>query len=84
MENAINAGTERKLTQGVPIVLETPFLHMRKSEEVRLAVELGVDLSHTWTCYAGDEAPCGQCDSCMLRARAFAEADMEDPLVKRQ
>lgn len=84
MEKAINAGTERKMTQGVPIVLETPFLHMRKSEELRLAVELGVDLSHTWTCYAGGEEPCGQCDSCMLRARAFAEAGMEDPLVKRQ
>lgn len=81
MAAAVNAGTERRQTGGHPIALETPFLHMRKSDEVRLAAELGVDLAHTWTCYRGDDAPCGECDSCMLRARAFAEAGVEDPLL---
>lgn len=83
MAEAVNAGTERKLTGGRPIVLETPFLHMRKADEVRLAAELGVDLSHTWTCYTGGDAPCGVCDSCLLRARAFEEAGQEDPLLGR-
>lgn len=83
MAAAVNAGTERKLTGGAPIVLETPFLRMRKVDEVRLAGQLGVDLSHTWTCYSGGDTPCGECDSCLLRARAFAEAGMEDPLIAR-
>lgn len=81
MSAAVNAGTERKRTSGEPIVLETPFLHMRKADEVRLAAELGVDLAHTWTCYSGGDAPCGECDSCLLRARAFAEAGVDDPLL---
>lgn len=83
MAEAVNAGTERKAMGGEPIVLETPFLHMRKADEVRLAGELGVDLSHTWTCYTGGDTPCGECDSCLLRARAFSEAGVADPLIAR-
>ena len=41
-----------------------------------------VDYGLTWTCYRGGDRPCGACDSCLLRAKAFAEAGMEDPLVK--
>ena len=81
MEAAINQGTERKLTHGQPIRLVAPFLHMRKADEVRLGLELGVDFSHTWTCYEGDTTPCGHCDSCLLRQRAFQEAGSPDPLL---
>ena len=82
MEKAVNAGTERKSTGGALIHLETPFLHMRKADEIRLALAMGVELQHTWTCYFGGETPCGECDSCMLRARAFEEVGVADPLVK--
>ena len=80
MEAAINAGTERKLTHGDPIRIMAPFIHMRKADEVLLGAKLGVDFSHTWTCYQDDEKPCGVCDSCLLRAKAFAEAGVPDPL----
>ena len=83
MEHAVDLGTERKLLQGKPMALVAPFLHMRKAEEIALGLRLGVDFSHTWTCYAGGEAPCGQCDSCLLRARAFAEASVADPLLEK-
>ncbi len=81
MQRAINEGTERRLTGGVPIEICAPFLHKTKAEEIALGVSLGVDYAHTWSCYRGGEHPCGVCDSCLLRARAFATVGVEDPLL---
>ena len=63
------------------ITIHAPFMHLTKAEEVKLGVSLGVDFGLTWTCYRGGEHPCGVCDSCLLRAKAFAEANEIDPLV---
>lgn len=81
MEATINLGTERKGLNGDPIRIHAPFLHLSKAEEVLLGAELGVDFAQTWTCYHGDAKPCGVCDSCLLRARAFDEAGISDPLL---
>ena len=81
IENAINLGTVLGAEKKQKITLHAPFMHMTKAEEVRLGVELGVDFGLTWTCYRGDAHPCGTCDSCLLRAKAFAEAGVEDPTV---
>ncbi len=81
MEQTINLGTERKGTGGSTIRIVAPFLHATKEEEIRLGVSLGVDFSHTWSCYAGGEKPCGVCDSCRLRSRAFEQAGLVDPLL---
>lgn len=83
MENAINQGTVLGAEKKQHITLHAPFMHMTKANEVRLGVKLGVDFELTWTCYKGDEHPCGTCDSCLLRAKAFAEAGVTDPTIKQ-
>ncbi len=82
MENAINQGTVLGVEKHRHITIHAPFMHMTKAEEVRLGIRLGVDYGQTWTCYRGNEKPCGTCDSCLLRAKAFAEAGVEDPLTQ--
>lgn len=84
MENAINLGTVLGAEKKQKITLHAPFMHLTKAEEVKLGVRLGVDFGLTWTCYRGDEHPCGTCDSCLLRAKAFAEAGVEDPTVSKK
>jgi 7-cyano-7-deazaguanine synthase len=61
----------------------TPLIHMRKSEIVRLGLELSAPLHVTWSCYSGEQEACGVCDSCALRLRAFAQAGVEDPIPYR-
>lgn len=58
-----------------------PLLTMTKAEIVRRALELGVDLELTLSCYAPDDsgAACGECDACLLRAKGFREAGLDDP-----
>ena len=73
---ATRAGVE-----GRPIRLHAPLLRLTKGEIVRRAVELGVDLARTLSCYqpSATGTPCGACDACRLRARGFREAGLEDP-----
>ena len=61
--------------------IHAPFVSHSKTEVVKKGLALGVDYSHTWTCYRGGMAPCGECPSCVERAAAFAGAGAADPLV---
>ena len=65
------------------IEIVAPVMHMKKNEIIRRGLELGAPLHLTWSCYQGEEAACGACDSCLLRLRAFAEAGVGDPIVYR-
>ena len=62
------------------IRVETPLIGLRKSEIVKLGVELGAPLHVSWSCYSGETEACGVCDSCALRLRAFREAGAVDPI----
>ncbi len=81
MERAINLGTVMSVEKGQKIELHAPFVNMTKAQEIRLGAALGVDFGQTWSCYRGGARPCGTCDSCLLRAKAFAEAGIEDPAL---
>jgi len=64
--------------EGGRLKVMTPLIHLSKEEIVRLAVKLKVPLHLTWSCYNGGAQPCGECDSCRLRAQGFARAKIED------
>lgn len=67
-------------TKDGDIRVETPLIRMRKSEIVRLGVELGAPFHVSWSCYSGETVACGICESCVLRLRAFRDAGAVDPL----
>ncbi len=67
-------------TQEANIQVETPLIRLRKSEIVRLGVEVGAPFHVSWSCYSGEQEACGVCESCVLRLRAFREAGMSDPM----
>ena len=83
MADALMYGSKLWTQYQVPIQIETPVIHLSKAEIVRLGMELKAPLEHTWSCYEGGEWPCGRCDSCILRAKGFAEAGFRDPLLAR-
>ena len=70
----------RQGTKEGKIRVETPLIGMRKSQIVRLGVELGAPLHVSWSCYSGGSEACGVCESCVLRLRAFREAGAEDAI----
>jgi 7-cyano-7-deazaguanine synthase len=71
----IQAGTKEG-----KIEIVTPLIAMRKTEIVRLGLELHAPFDLTWSCYSKEDVACGVCDSCTLRLRAFAAAGFQDPI----
>ena len=63
--------------------IHTPLISLSKAEIIRLGHELKVPLEITLSCYDPDASgrPCGECDSCILRARGFEQAGLPDPAL---
>jgi 7-cyano-7-deazaguanine synthase len=72
--------------RGREFVIHTPLLHLYKHEIITLGTELGIDYSLTHSCY--DPSPegysCGECDSCLIRIKGFADAGIPDPTVYKE
>jgi 7-cyano-7-deazaguanine synthase len=79
-EHLANNAT-RAAAEGRPYRIHAPLLHLTKPQIIRRGLELGVDYGLTRSCYDPDPAgrPCGHCDSCQIRSRAFAELNLRDP-----
>lgn len=60
--------------EGHGAVLNAPLVSMTKTDIVNMALELGVPIELTWSCYQGGEEPCGVCDSCRIRDKALIDA----------
>lgn len=70
-----------RLADWHPVDLQAPYSNNTKADIVNRGLELGVDFKNTWTCYEGEEKPCGKCGSCSERAEAFELNGIKDPLL---
>ena len=75
-EKMIGLGTKPE----TKIKLETPVIHLSKSEIIKKGIELGAPIHLTWSCYQNEDEACGVCDSCAFRLRGFQQAGIEDPI----
>lgn len=75
-QRAIAVGTKPE----TDVQIRTPVIAMRKAEIVTRGTELGAPLHLTWSCYRESERACRECDSCVLRLRAFRQAGKADPI----
>jgi 7-cyano-7-deazaguanine synthase len=68
---------------GERLTIHTPLIRLSKADIIRRGVALGLDYGLTHSCYdpPPGRAACGTCDSCLLRAKGFAEAGVVDPLL---
>ena len=73
MSEAMSYGTYKQ------VKVAAPFTHLTKGDIAHIGSELGVDYTHTYSCYKGGERHCGKCGTCVERKEAFADAGVEDP-----
>lgn len=65
---------------GKPFAIHAPLQNMTKADIARECARLGLDPSWSWSCYDPtiEGIACGECDSCRLRKKGFAEAGIVD------
>jgi 7-cyano-7-deazaguanine synthase len=80
-ETLANVGTKAGI-EGKRFQIHAPLIRFSKSDIIRKALELDVDLSLTHSCYdpSSEGFACGECDSCLLRLKGFREAGIKDPI----
>ena len=79
-EHLANLATKAGAQEGARFRIHTPLQSLSKAGIVRLALELGVPVARTISCYdpGTDGEPCGRCDACLLRRKGFLEAGAVD------
>ena len=82
-EHMANLATKTGVEGHTNLTIRTPLITLSKAEIIHLGLAAGADFSLTHSCYdpTPDGRPCGQCDSCLLRAKGFADAGLADPLL---
>ena len=82
---SLAAVATRAGVEGTRFRVHTPLISFTKAQIIQRGLQLGLDYGLTHSCYdpAPDGAPCGRCDSCVLRTRGFREAGATDPLSLR-
>lgn len=77
MQTAIYEGSGKQLR------IEAPFVTMTKKDIVKVGLNLKVPYELTWSCYEGNETPCGVCGTCRDRREAFLANGVEDPIYTK-
>ncbi|MGW4464742.1 7-cyano-7-deazaguanine synthase QueC [Micromonospora sp. NPDC004704] len=81
-EEMANLATKAGVEGRQRLRIHTPLINLSKAETIRRGLELGVDYGLTHSCYDPVQGrACGTCDSCLLRARGFAELGLSDPAL---
>ncbi|OGC13281.1 7-cyano-7-deazaguanine synthase QueC [candidate division WOR-1 bacterium RIFOXYC2_FULL_37_10] len=62
----------KKGARDTEIAIKAPLIRKTKLQILKMAMKLGVPIDKTWSCYSGGETPCGVCDSCLIRNKAFS------------
>lgn len=78
-----NLATKAAVEGKQRLTIHTPLIDLPKTEIIRKGLALGLDYGLTHSCYdpsLGGE-PCGHCDSCLIRIKAFAAVGMDDPAL---
>lgn len=75
MSKAISIGSAQQLK------VVAPFVECTKADVVAQGLRLGVPYELTWSCYEGNDKPCGCCGTCIDRAKAFAANGVKDPAL---
>lgn len=72
--------------EGHPIKIVAPLINLTKADIIQRAIDLGVEIGLTFSCYDPDELglACGLCDACQIRRRGFLEAGVIDPTRYRE
>jgi 7-cyano-7-deazaguanine synthase len=80
LETTLNKGTKVG-SEGTQFRIHTPLIQLTKAEIIQTGLRLGVDYSKTHSCYDPhpDGSSCGECDSCLIRQKGFAELGIMDP-----
>lgn len=76
-----NLATQTGVEGKTELKIRTPLIDKTKADIIKTGTALGVDYTHTLSCYDPDKdgRACGRCDSCKLRKKGFAEAGIPDP-----
>ena len=77
MDRSLSFSTKNK------VKLLAPLIKFDKTSIVFEALKTDAPLEWSWSCYHGGEVPCGVCESCVRRARAFKKIGKKDPLLVR-
>ena len=84
-ERMANLATKAGVEGRQRLRIHAPLLSLSKAEIIERGLALGVDYALTHSCYDPALAgrACGTCDSCLLRAKGFAELGLADPALVR-
>ncbi len=64
--------------EGNGVKLWAPLINWTKIKILEEAVRLGIPIDKTWSCYAGQQKPCGVCDSCRIRDEALRKIGLQN------
>jgi 7-cyano-7-deazaguanine synthase len=59
------------------IRIEAPAIDLNKEKIVELGIKVGAPMELSYSCYKGDDKPCGVCESCVRRKRAFKKLNIK-------